>query len=655
MVRVIKRKATRRAREPFLVRETIGFGLIANGERRCMLWDERISSPQIASTKFVSRTPAGGQLMSSARQLFLVLTILLASAVTRAIGDEKAASLPADPCRIEVLNNLVSELMDASKRGLLGKPELAFVNPRKGWCFFALAGDAALTLDTADRPLAVAKGSATVEVMRFLSAGRHTLKLTGHATKVVVRAIPALVFNGFPAPSQIAAFDTPSWRWLQKTVLTNCNTIEGSDRCAKEMAEWREQGKQWIIWSGVPGQNGEPMGDAYDYWRKNLGYSNPLMSGIQVDEFHSGFPAEVQDNALAGVARLAADPAFRGRMWIPFVAYSKKDPFATRLIRTVIEAGWPFSIERYLMEQPTEAKDRDYLLKDLVEIGRAFDEMVPGCLRKAIFTPMYSSIPNCMTNYCPCANFKIHLDMQMEILANEPVFAGLYGVQFYRSNYVDPDTLRCSARLLRHYCIEGRKDRCFHDPYELKHLLNPDFDDGTAHWKLEPAEPGSIGVGKKLAYNALQGRFPGSQPYGRAFLTLKRSPTTPNVFSQEITHLEPGRLYSLKMITADHQDLQHGTSQRALHAISIRLEGVEPLTGPQEAFSCPFHSGEKEAGFTEAKPLWMNYHWRVFWAKSPTARLMVTDWKDGSEPGGPAGQELIFNFLELQPYLAEAK
>ena len=150
------------------------------------------------------------------------------------------------------------------------------------------------------------------------------MKLTGHATKVVVRAIPALVFNGFPAPSQIAAFDTPSWRWLQKTVLTNCNTIEGSDRCSKEMAEWRGQGKQWIIWSGVPGQNGEPMGDAYDYWRKNLGYSNPLISGIQVDEFHSGFSAEVQDNALAGVARLAADPAFRGRMWIPFVAYSKK-------------------------------------------------------------------------------------------------------------------------------------------------------------------------------------------------------------------------------------------------------------------------------------------------------------------------------------------
>jgi len=244
----------------------------------------------------------------------------------------------------------------------------------------------------------------------------------------------------------------------------------------------------------------------------------------------------------------------------------------------------------------------------------------------------------------------------MEILANEPVYAGLYGVQFYRSPYADPDTLRCSARLLRHYCIEGRKDRCFHDPYELKHLLNPDFEEGTAHWELRPAAPGSISTGKKLGYNALQGRWPGYQPYGRAFLVMKRSPTKPNAFSQDVTHLEPGRLYSLKMITADYQDLKRSTSRSASHAISIGLAGVEPQTGPQEAFSnCPFHSWANEAGFTEAKPLWMNYHWRVFRAKSATARLTVSDWKSAAEAGGPAGQELMFNFLELQPYLGEAE
>ncbi len=605
--------------------------------------------------------------MSNRASFFSVVATLLLLAPANAVGKEKAGGPAADPCRIEVLNNLVSELMDAGKRGLLGQPNIAFVNPRQGWCFFALAGDAAMTLDKESRPLAAAKGSGTVEAMRYLPAGRHALRLAGQATKLMVRAIPALVFNCFPAPSTIAPFGAPSWQSLQKTVLANCNTIEGYASSAQEMAEWRGQGKQWVVCSLVPGRNGVPLADAYDYWRKSPGYGHPLMSGLQVDEFLPGISAEAQKNALQGIARLAADPAFRSRQWIPFVAGlagwpnsphwpAPMDPFGKRVIQATLKAGWPFSIEFYLPEQPTEADNLAQLRKYMVGEGQHYEQALPGCLRRAIFTPMYSSIPSCMTNTCPTANFRIHLDMQMEILANEPVYAGLYGVQFYRSPYADPDTLRCSARLLRHYCIEGRKGRCFHDPYELKHLLNPDFDEGTAHWQLRPAAAGSISTGKMLCYNALQGRWPRYQPYGRAFLIMKRSASKPNAFSQEITHLEPGRLYSLKMITADHQDLVRGTSRKAAHAISIALEGVEPLTGPQNAFSnCPYHSWANEAGFTEAKPLWMNYHWRVFRAKAATARLVVSDWKSATQSGGPVGQELMFSFLELQPYFGEAE
>lgn len=49
----------------------------------------------------------------------------------------------------------------------------------------------------------------------------------------------------------------------------------------------------------------------------------------------------------------------------------------------------------------------------------------------------------------------------------------------------------------------------------------------------------------------------------------------------------------------------------------------------------------------------MNYHWRVFKAKETTAKLTVTDWQDDQHPGGPIGQELMFNFVEVQPYLGE--
>jgi len=48
----------------------------------------------------------------------------------------------------------------------------------------------------------------------------------------------------------------------------------------------------------------------------------------------------------------------------------------------------------------------------------------------------------------------------------------------------------------------------------------------------------------------------------------------------------------------------------------------------------------------------MNYHWRVFRANGTTAKLTVSDWKSAAEPGGPIGQELMYNFVQMQPYEA---
>lgn len=47
----------------------------------------------------------------------------------------------------------------------------------------------------------------------------------------------------------------------------------------------------------------------------------------------------------------------------------------------------------------------------------------------------------------------------------------------------------------------------------------------------------------------------------------------------------------------------------------------------------------------------MNYHRRIFRATATTARLSVSDWESPGSAGGPPGQELMFNFIEIQPYL----
>ena len=109
------------------------------------------------------------------------------------------------------------------------------------------------------------------------------------------------------------------------------------------------------------------------------------------------------------------------------------------------------------------------------------------------------------------------------------------------------------------------------------------------------------------------------------------------------------------MVTADHRDLVQQQQAKRSHAVSIRIKNVEMLTGEKKAFQSIFanHYARPVGQFRGNKSFYMNYHWRVFRAQQPTAQLIVTDWKDDTTPGGPVGQELMFNFIEVQPYFGE--
>jgi hypothetical protein len=134
---------------------------------------------------------------------------------------------------------------------------------------------------------------------------------------------------------------------------------------------------------------------------------------------------------------------------------------------------------------------------------------------------------------------------------------------------------------------------------------------------------------------------------------MKRSSMGPNRVSQEVAKLQPGKLYSLKMFTIDYQDLIEGRSERQKHAISIALDGVDVI--PEKSFQHIFPNcySIKLGPFDDQHKAWMNYHWRVFRPRGTTAKLTITDWASHSEPGGPIGQEIALNFIEVQPYLED--
>ena len=44
---------------------------------------------------------------------------------------------------------------------------------------------------------------------------------------------------------------------------------------------------------------------------------------------------------------------------------------------------------------------------------------------------------------------------------------------------------------------------------------------------------------------------------------------------------------------------------------------------------------------------------RAYWPAEWGLQVNTEEWKQPGQPGGPIGQELMFNFLELQPYLED--
>ncbi len=563
--------------------------------------------------------------------------------------------LPGDQYKIEVLNNLVSELANARRRQMLGQAEIPFMNPRDGWCWFQLAGQAKVRLDDAEQPLLESQAEQTpVETMRFLPAGRHRLRIEGQPSELVVRAVPALFYNVYQTGTQIVPFGVQTWDLLEKLYWPACNMIEGHRIYEEETARWRAMGRQWVLPVGVPEPpQGQPrtIELLWEHWRQSPGYSHPLANGMQIDEFTGRYSDAEYALFAEAVRRLAGDPKFRGRLWIPFVTVDPDRPGRRAFFEAVLEAGWPFSVEIYLPEKPTAPLDQAEIERRMAGRLSQWEKHLPGLLRRTIVCPMFSSLPYCMTNTLPSADFKVHLEMQMQHLATHPALFGLYGVQPYRSNYADPETLQWMGRLLRHYGIEGRRDRLGSDPYELTHLRNPDFDQGMQHWEVQAAEMGGIRTGSYRGLGALEGRWPPSEPVGNNFLIFRRSSKGPNRISQPIQNLQPGRLYCLKMISADYQDLVAGRSQRTPTGLSILLEGVHLEPGEKNRFDWPFRSIQPVGPFSREKPFWMTYHWRVFRAQGPTARLTITDWAEAPKPGGPAGQEILLNFVELQPYL----
>jgi hypothetical protein len=452
--------------------------------------------------------------------------------------------------------------------------------------------------------------------------------------------------------------------FLKKDVLPNVTTLivsPGIKLPQPVIDDWHRQGKKFIGEVGL-NRDGRTGDENFTFYTRFLDAA-PLLDGLIINEFGMNRitrPPDPQRQERSAQRHLPYEEAFRKMRaddrYKDKVVYAyfggsgnvvNYDETGKTFVRTLIDLKYPIALERYLYERPSEKTSAD-ALQTFVDGIADWEAKEPGAKRNMLLTLGLFNAPPGGINKLPNVDFHVWMDRQMNVVANDPVLADVAGLNWWTSAQADEDSVRFVGKLYRHYAIEGKTGMLTRDPLFLTHLRNPDFDNGTEGWTVRAAEEGSITTKSFPRYGRIEGRYPRDrEPIGDTFLWMKRSAKGPNTFSQAIKDLQPGRLYSLKMFTCDYKDLTNPQKKQSHEASpfigSVVLEGVE--LDPNRSFQ------EMYASNPEPRiPVWITYHWKVFKARGPTAKLIVSDWPAEKNPAATFGQEQTFNFVEIQPY-----
>lgn len=550
------------------------------------------------------------------------------------------------------LNNFVTTYLDleAPKSG-----SYSFTLEDPGWVFIrTLDGSPGIQVTLQGEPTArllsyTHRARGTREAMRHLASGTHTLLLQGSGLgRLQVRRIPEIRYSRFQYDPWVIPFGPYNWEYLQKYILPHVTTIVGtaggpgvsrqSIANQKKMAQlWRGKGKRWIQEVVVPGLvPRKPVTAANVLDRFAGALRPPWIDGILIDEYSPALE-DFFATTLAATENITADPRFSGKSLDFYVA---GDPamFAP-FLQTSIRLGSSLTVELYESDQSTEIRAREYLQKELVDLMTAYQGTIPTAQEHMSAALGIMSGPPRSLSTRADVNYLVFLDMQFNLLANDPAFEGLAGIMGYTSGYAEDETLRWVGELFRHYCIEGKKNRLSNEPYLLTHVANPEFERGVAGWEIAPAEPGSIETREIPSLGEMEGRYGGGKT-GDTCLVMRRSAKAPNVIRQRITQLVPGSLYALRLYSASLPKFDDKNT------IAITVEGADVVPG--KTFQHVYRSTHTEP----VKKMYFNYHFCVFRARSESARLTLSDWEAPDRRHGDVGEETCMNFIKVQPYFA---
>ena len=537
------------------------------------------------------------------------------------------------------LNNLACELVNGKHAG--GTPSTyAFDMARDGWVFVKAGdGGASVRLDGAE---IIGAGTPRGESFRNVRAGRHSIEVAGGACPVIVRAI-ADIFNYCPsANSHVRENGRYDWDFQEKYVLPAVTTQNGGSIPKDKLEGFLSRGYRWLASLGTTGTSAD---DLVKKLKESPGMTKHGYAGVTCDEqfLHRATEIYAYTKGLKAYD-LECSPSRLIYTWAvgkPSMKAIDENFFATCVNASLGEGRILF--EAYCRTKETEGEARKYLdgyVKDTIARYRSTYPLSVGSACVALGN--FMQVPILSLAHHPEVDYKYYLDMQLNMLANDPVFEGLGSVGYWGSYYADEEIHRWCFALMRHYVVEGRKTMLsekFGYSYRPDHIMNGDFRGNLDSWKTTGTVRADSFEGFAMSS---QSRWGGNGGIGDTFAVLVKEKDSSAKIVQTAKNLVSGRKYRLRYAAFDAKDVKAKRTAPRRFAVAASL-GAGAKVDPVLTWTHVDRRIKGRYGQNDGCAR-INLGQIVFTAESSEIEVSF----DNSS--AKEGEELGINYVSLTPY-----
>ena len=544
--------------------------------------------------------------------------------------------LPEEATQGTRLNNFAVELVG---RDVAAGEKVTFSLAHDSWMYFAMADGSAMTLDGKTLSDSI---TGLPEAFRHVEAGHHVLTAE-KGGMMFARTITELFTCAILEGPRLPIFPAYDWEFAKKWAFPALTTLNRGNPSPELIQKAHDSGRIWT--SNLNAVTPNSVKEMLQRMDKSLPKSFATFDGVTADELF--YPYTQIDNYTQA---LKIHPYDREKLIYTWVTNAPSfRSMHTDFIATSLNASHgrgKILYEAYMgANDLTEDAARKFLEERLVGDFRPATEFYPDYASRAgIILGNFNQLSVITLEHYPQLDYKYYLDMQLNLLANHPVFEGLGIIGYWGTHYSDEEMYRWSHALLRHYVVEGRREM-LSEKYGFSfcpgHIVNNDFEDGLTGWTVQAAAPGSVSTGTFAGYHDLnQNRWGGvPQGCGDSLCLLHAVSGKPNMVSQTAKNLVPGKQYMLLFNVGDYDDLKAQRLRPRHLGFEASLEGAE--INDSQLFVDERVEGNYKRNSGIAR---QNLHRIIFTPTQPEVKITFTD------ATAKAGETLFFNYVQVKPF-----